>query len=97
MMLQWSLSEWFCWNVMLHLSQGISPSRTHSDKAVSPKASEVSGWLIKRGERLPALMFLLWKETLNATLFTGKLLKMVLSKQTKLEKPALLQAAFMFL
>lgn len=42
MMLQWSLSEWFCWNVMLHLSQGISQSRTHSDKAVSPKASEVS-------------------------------------------------------
>lgn len=79
---------------MLHLSQGISQSRTHSDKSCQPKASEVWGWMIKRGEHLPASLFLPWKEMLNATLFTGKLLKMVLSKQTKLEKAALLKTAF---
>lgn len=78
---------------MLHLSQAISQRSTHSDKAVSWKASEVSGFLIKRDESLSALVFLLWKQTLNATLFSGKLLKIVLNKQTKPEKPAVLRVA----
>lgn len=52
--LQWSLSEWFCLECDASSEPRHFTEQNPFWQSCQPKASEVSGWLIKRGEHLPA-------------------------------------------